>query len=129
MTIVDKTTNYAKFAKEHPLIIVGQVSLWVGPLAAPAALGALGFSATGIMANSLAASWQARMPLVKAGSLFSKLQSAMMGGQALGGLRAAIGSVAAAVTGITALSALLSPSEMEDMFRRFYRKGYVKPKL
>lgn len=126
MTIVNKTANYAK---EHPFIVGAQVlspALCVIPLAAPAALG---FAATGPVRGSIAAAWQASMPLVQAGSPFSWFQSVAMGGRALGGLRAAAGSVAAAVTGITALSALFSPSEMEDIFRRFYRKVCVKPKL
>jgi len=66
------------------------------------------------------------MPLVQAGSLFSWLQGAGMGGSALGGLWAAAGSGAAAVGGITAMSAVFGPSEMEDIFQRSYRKGYVK---
>jgi hypothetical protein len=129
MTIVNKTANYAK---EHPFIVGAQVlspALWVIPLAAPTALGFFGFSPIGIVAGSPAALWQASMPLVKAGSLLSRFQSAAMGGRALWELRAAAGSVAAAVGGVTALSALFSPSEMEDIFRKFYRKGYVTPKL
>ena len=129
MTIVNKTANYAK---QHPFKFGAQVlspALWVIPLAASTALGVFGFSPIGIVAGSPAALWQASMPLVQAGSPFSWFQSAGMGGRALWEQRAAAGSVAAAVAGITALSALFSPLEMEDIFRRFYRKGCVKPKL
>jgi len=126
---MDKTANYAK---EHPFLFGSQVlggTLSLGFLAAPAALGALGFAATGPVAGSIAAAWQASMPLAQAGSLFSWLQGAAMGGPALGGLWAVAGGGATVVGGLTAMSALFSPSEMEDIFQRVYRNGYVKPKL
>ncbi|MCJ1248403.1 hypothetical protein MMC30_005620 [Trapelia coarctata] len=127
--IIDKTGNYAK---EHPFLFGSQFlggTLSLGFLAAPFTLGAVGFAATGPVAGSLAAAWQASMPLAQAGSLFSWLQGAAMGGPAFGGLLAAAGSGATIVGGLTAMSALFSPSEMEDIFQRVYRKGYVKPML
>ena len=124
-----KTANYAK---EHPFLLGTQVlggALSLGCLAAPAALGPLGFAVTGPVAGSLAAAWQASMPLAQAGSLFSALQGAAMGGSAMSGLWAVSGGSAVVLGGLTAMSALFSPSEMEDIFRRVYRKGYVKPVL
>ena len=53
-------------------------------LAIPAILGAIGFSAVGPVAGSIASGWQASMGLVAAGSPFAILQSAAMGGAAMG---------------------------------------------
>lgn len=53
-------------------------------LATPAILGAIGFSAAGPVLGSVAAGWQASMGSVAAGSLFAFLQSAAMGGAAMG---------------------------------------------
>ena len=53
-------------------------------LAAPALLGAIGFGSVGPVAGSIAAGWQASIGSVTAGSLFAFLQSAAMGGPAMG---------------------------------------------
>jgi hypothetical protein len=58
------------------LIIGGIITSVVCPLL----LGALGFTAVGVEAGSNAALWQSTFPLVKAGSLFAKLQSIVMSG-------------------------------------------------
>lgn len=52
----------------------------------------MGFSAVGPVAGSFAAGWQASSGLVAAGSLFAFLQSAAMGGAAIG-LFTGIGAV------------------------------------
>ncbi len=53
-------------------------------MAAPAILGAVGFSAIGPVASSIAAAWQASIGLVASGSVFAFLQSVAMGGAAMG---------------------------------------------
>ncbi len=89
VTLFQATKNYAK---AHPVLtglqIVG-ATFSVLSLCAVPALGAIGFTAAGPAANSVAAAWQASMGVVKAGSLFSWCQSAAMGGGALGGIQAA----------------------------------------
>ncbi len=50
----------------------------------PAILSAIGFSASGPLLGSVAAGWQASIGSVAAGSLFAFLQSAAMGGTAVG---------------------------------------------
>ena len=77
-------------------ILIG-ITLCALALAAPAILGAIGFSAAGPVAGSIAAGWQASMGSVVAGSLFAFLQSAAMGGAAAG-IFAGIGALGAAVT-------------------------------
>lgn len=67
-----------------------------------AILGAIGFSAVGPVAGSIAAGWQASMGTVAAGSFFALLQSAAMGGAAIGlfnGIGALGGLVAVAGVG------------------------------
>ena len=65
--------------------------------AMPAILGALGFGVSGPVLGSIAAGWQASMGTVAAGSLFVFLQSAAMGGAAMG-----------LFTGIGALGAVMA---------------------
>lgn len=65
--------------------------------ATPAILGAIGFSAAGPVAGSIAAGWQASIGSVVAGSLFAFLQSAAMGGAAIG-LFTGIGAVGGLIT-------------------------------
>lgn len=73
------------------MICIG-VILFALACASPAILAAMGFSAVGPVAGSLAAGWQAGIGSVAAGSLFAFLQSAAMGGAAIG-LFAGIGVV------------------------------------
>jgi hypothetical protein len=80
-----------KYIKEHPLLFGLQVAGGITSLASLVALpilGMLGFAATGPIAGSVAAGWQASMGLVQAGSFFSWCQSAAMGGAAVGGILA-----------------------------------------
>ena len=80
--------------------ILGGTTLLTLSCATPAILGAVGFSSIGPVAGSAAAAWQASIGSVAAGSVFTVLQSAAMGGAALGvitGVGAAIGGAAVAV--------------------------------
>lgn len=52
---------------------------------APMMLAAAGFSTLGITGGSLAATWQATMGTIGAGSIFASLQSFAMGGLGVGG--------------------------------------------
>lgn len=82
-------------------IAVGAVAAGVG-LAAPAVvLASAGFGAGGVVAGSAAATWQASIGNVAAGSLFSALQSAGTAGVVNGvsvSLATAAGSISAGVT-------------------------------
>lgn len=64
--------------------IFGGSTLFALSCATPAILGAKGFSAVGPVAGSIAAGWQASLGSVASGSLFAILQSAAMGGVAIG---------------------------------------------
>ena len=82
--------------------IMGGITVFALACATPAILGAVGFSAIGPVAGSAAAAWQASMGSVVAGTLFAFLQSAAMGGAALGlftGIGAA-GAVVAVAAGV-----------------------------
>lgn len=108
-----------KYAKAHPVLtglqIVG-TTLSILSFCAVPALGAIGFTAAGPAANSVAAAWQASIGVVKAGSIFAWCQSAAMGGGALGGIQAA------GVAG-TALTRVGDLPELVESFRRSFRKS------
>lgn len=113
LTLFQATKNYAKV---HPVLtglqIVG-TTLSVLSFCAVPALGAIGFTAAGPAANTVAAAWQASIGAVKAGSLFAWCQSAAMGGGALGGIQAA------GVAG-TALTRVGDLPELMKTFRRSF---------
>lgn len=91
------------------------ITLFALACAAPAILGAIGFSAIGPVAGSIAAGWQASMGSVAAGSFFAFLQSAAMGGAAAS-LFAGAGAVGAVVTvGIASASAAGSTITKDDI--------------
>ncbi|RAL04043.1 uncharacterized protein BO80DRAFT_462191 [Aspergillus ibericus CBS 121593] len=99
-------TSGQTFARDHPtaLAVGGTgLALATAPLTGPALLGAVGFSATGPVAASLAAAWQSSIGVVQAGSLFSMLQGAAMGGTAAGAFTTAsnlgVGMVGSAAVG------------------------------
>lgn len=83
-------------------------------------LGAAGFEALGPAAGTAAASWQASLRLVEAGSLFAWCQSAAMGGAAVGGIQAvgATGLVIACTT-------WTSVSGLQGEFMRFFLTNKV----
>ncbi|KAI9695930.1 MAG: hypothetical protein M1812_008491, partial [Candelaria pacifica] len=89
--------------------ILGGTTLSALALATPAILGAIGFSALGPVAGSIAAGWQASMGTVAAGSFFAFLQSAAMGGAALSlfvGIGALGGAIAVGV-GLASLKGII----------------------
>merc|ERR1712087_831734 len=68
-----------------------------GVAAPPAVMSALGFTADGVEAESLAALWQSTIGNVEKGSVFARLQSA--------GARGLLASESMTVTGIAAVAA------------------------
>ena len=77
-------SNWIRANPRQAAFILGGIILLVLVCATPAILAAAGFSAIGPVAGSAAAAWQASIGSVAAGSLFAFLQSAAMGGAALG---------------------------------------------
>ncbi|OGM45868.1 hypothetical protein ABOM_006060 [Aspergillus bombycis] len=73
--------------RDHPKALAAGsagLALAMVPITGPLVLGAVGFSATGPVAASLAAAWQSSIGCIQAGSLFATLQGAAMGGAAAG---------------------------------------------
>ena len=95
-----KLKDISAWIRAHPYQtagIVGGTILFILACCTPAILAAAGFSSIGPVAGSAAAAWQASMGSVAAGSLFAFLQSAAMGGAAMGvfvGVGAAGGGIA-----------------------------------
>ena len=85
--------------------MVGGTTLFALALATPAILG---FSAVGPVAGSIAAGWQASLGIVAAGSPFAFLQSAAMGGAAMG-LFTGIGAFGGAIAVGAALASMKPP--------------------
>ena len=87
---------------------------------ASATLPILGFSSIGPVAGSIAAGWQASMGSVVAGSLFSFLQSAAMGGAAMG-VFAGIGALGGAVVAAAGLASLWGKvGDLVKMIKGFF---------
>jgi len=84
---------------------VGLALSAVSFLAVPV-LGAVRFTAAGLMAGSTAAAWQASIGAIEAGSLFAWCQSAAMGGAAIGGIHVA-GIAGAAITKVVDIPGLV----------------------
>lgn len=82
--LVGSLTAWVRAHKKQTTLIVIGITLFAIYLTMPAILGAIGFSATEPVLGSMAAGWQAFIGSVAAGSLFSFLQSAAMGGAAMG---------------------------------------------
>lgn len=100
-------------AQEHPTsLAVGSTGLALAavPLTGPAILGAVGFSATGPVAASLAAAWQSSLGAVQAGSLFATLQGAAMGGAASGAFTT-VSNIGIAMVGSAAVGTQLNNKE------------------
>jgi len=87
----------------YPLVAAGATAgVLLTPILAPAALGVVGFSALGPVAGTLAASIQAGIGNVVAGSLFATAQSVAMGGAipaAITAIGASVGAAGGAVAG------------------------------
>ena len=72
-------------------------------MAIPPILQVVGFGALGPIAGSIAAGWQSSLGLVAAGTPFAFLQSAAMGGAAMGAITI-VGALGSAVTIAAALT-------------------------
>lgn len=106
-----------EYAKAHPIrtgIQVAGLTLSAVSMFAVPVLGYVGFGAAGPAANSIAATWQSSIGVVRAGSLFSWCQSAAMGGTALGGIQIA-GVAGAALTRVSEIPGLV------ETFHEVYR--------
>lgn len=112
-------SRFNRYVHDHPVRFGLQATLAVVSTAALITvpiLGAIGFSAIGPVAGSVAAGWQASIGLVEAGSLFALCQSAAMGGAVATGLVAT-----GATTGALALATVGLPS-MEILREIFIQK-------
>lgn len=98
-------TFWVRTHKVQTGLIVFGITIFALSLTMPAILGAIGFSASGPVLGSIAAGLQASMGSVAAGSLFAILQSAAMGGAAMG-LFAGIGAFGAAMAAGVALASV-----------------------
>ncbi|KIM79121.1 hypothetical protein PILCRDRAFT_823696 [Piloderma croceum F 1598] len=105
--------NPARFALQVTGAVISTAAIITVPV-----LGAVGFSAIGPVAGSVAAGWQAAIGAVEAGSLFALCQSAAMGGAVVTGL-AGTGAGAAAVA--LGASGLPSVSGLRNIFIRKFR--------
>ena len=83
-------------------------------------LGAVGFSAIGPVAGSVAAGWQASIGAVEAGSLFALCQSAAMGGAVATGLIGTGAGAAAATLGALGLPGVRPGESLRDIFIRTF---------
>jgi len=89
-----------------PAIIIGTMACAVvggivaAPLIVPATLGTVGFSATGVVGGTIAASLQASIGNVVAGSTFAACQSMAMGGAITTAATAATAASAGATGGL-----------------------------
>ena len=103
--------------------IGGGITISLLACATPAVLNAVGFSSIGPVAGSAAAAWQASIGSVAAGTLFSFLQGAAMGGAALG----VITSIGAAGAAVAVATALLSSEKVRKVAKavRNFVEGVV----
>lgn len=132
--LVESLTTWVKAHKKQiAFILVGIITLAVC-LAMPAMLGAIGFGANGPIIGSMAAAWQASIGSVAAGSLFSFLQSAAMGGAAMGlftgvGVLGGVVTIVGAVTTIEVVQKKCSEAieksvkKMTDGFQQVMKGG------
>ncbi|KAI9741615.1 MAG: hypothetical protein M1835_003090 [Candelina submexicana] len=127
------TSRLLNHVKSHPYLTALQASgllISATALGAPTLLGAAGFGALGPVANSAAAAWQSSQGIVQAGSLFSWLQSAAMGGAAAGSIATAGLWGGGAVVGATAFGLVsdgkLGEKETRELvvrYREIFRRG------
>ena len=110
--------SISNYAKDHPVLtglqVLGLTLSTLSFLAVPV-LGAVGFTAAGPVAGSAAATWQASIGAVQAGSLFAWCQSAAMGG-------AAVGSIQAASVAGTVLTRVADIPGLVETFQKGFRK-------
>jgi hypothetical protein len=97
------------------LILAGAAAGVVGaPVLLPTTLAMIGFSSLGPIAGSIAAGWQAGIGNVAAGSLFSVLQSAGMGGFGTGIITAVASAIGGALGAAAGAIANFFTSFFED---------------
>ncbi len=86
--VLDRLRNFAtsvtSYAHEHPWETAFALLSILSILVVPVILPAIGFSALGPVAQSIAAAWQSSLGIVAAATPFAFLQSAAMGGAAAG---------------------------------------------
>lgn len=111
-------TTWIKAHKKQLAVILAGIIILALCLAMPAILGTIGFGASGPVVGSMAAAWQATIGNVVAGSLFAFLQSAAMGGAAMG-LFAGFGVLGAIVAMGGAASTI-------DVVKEKYREAAAK---
>lgn len=126
--LLPKLTTYIE---KHPIKfglqvaggVVSLASIFVLPI-----LGVVGFAATGPIAGSAAAGWQASMGLLQAGSLCSWCQSAAMGGAAVGGILATGLTGAGVAVSATVAGALDTVGDEEPLsdLREIFLKAWER---
>ncbi|KAH7337466.1 hypothetical protein B0J17DRAFT_663117 [Rhizoctonia solani] len=108
-------------------------NLMTGGMLIPATLQALGFGAKGVIRNTIAASMQRQINPVQIGSMFSKLQSAAMGGAAIGELHQLANVAVTGVIGVGAaklVGAGVKPlGQSTDFDPREWRKWELEAKV
>jgi Interferon-induced 6-16 family len=107
--------NPVRFGLQVTGAVVSTAAIIVFPI-----LGAVGFSAIGPVAGSVAAGWQSAIGAVEAGSLFAFCQSAAMGGVAAATLT---GTAATGAGAAVLASGLPGPSSLRAVFVRKFRQG------
>ena len=78
------TASVTSYVHEHPWEMAFALLSILGITIVPVILPAIGFSAIGPVAESIAAAWQSSIGIVAAGTPFAFLQGAAMGGAAAG---------------------------------------------
>lgn len=116
--------RFTQYVEDHPgrfaLQVTGAVIGTAAFITVPI-LGAVGFTAIGPAAGSIAAGWQAAIGAVEAGSLFAFCQSAAMGGAAAAGLAGTGAAGTVVALGASASALPISPSSLRDTFIRKFR--------
>ncbi|KAL9010040.1 MAG: hypothetical protein Q9180_009340 [Flavoplaca navasiana] len=104
--LLKRLKDIATWVRAHPYQafgVFGGITILGLTLAIPAILEVVGFGALGPVAGSIATGWQSSLGLVAAGTPFAFLQSAAMGGAAMG-VMTGIGALGGAVTVAAALT-------------------------
>ncbi|KAL8704223.1 MAG: hypothetical protein Q9201_002600 [Fulgogasparrea decipioides] len=105
-TILKRLKDISAWIRAHPYRafgIFGGITILGLTCAIPAILEVVGFGTLGPIAGSIAAGWHSSLGLVAAGTPFAFLQSAAMGGAAMG-VMTGIGTLAGAATITAALT-------------------------
>lgn len=117
--LVISLTAWIRAHKQQTILIVAGIILFALCLTMPVIIGAMGFSASEPVLGSATAAWQSSIGSVVAGSLFSFLQSAAMGGAAMG-LFTGLGGLGAVIALSGALTIIPT---MKERCREFIEKA------